>query len=450
MPTYNGFPNSPPANPAYVTIGSFDGVHRGHQALLAAMTEAAHAAGAQSGVLTFDPHPIAVLRPDVPLSYLTTPAERAELIEALGADFTLVLPFSRATAATSAGDFMRALVEHLNLRELWAGPDFALGRGREGNVERLAELGTQMGYTVRVAPPFDLNGEPVRSSRVRGLLAETGDVERAAELLGRPYAVTGEVASGARRGRQLGYPTANVAVPTGRQVPANGIYACWAWLEGQGFPAAVSIGTRPTFDSGQRTVEAYLLDFNGDLYGQTLGLSFISRLRPELRFPDAAALVAQMDNDVQRTRAILSTPRDDAGDSARAAWEELPHTADWSIRVYAESQRQLFARAAAAMYELQDADMDRPTVLARAFSVRAANASELLVSFLNHLLLDQELTGEMYTRFEIDEISDRGLKGVAYGYRGTPTHTAIKAVTYYDLDVRYNAGGWQATVTFDV
>jgi riboflavin kinase/FMN adenylyltransferase len=390
------------------------------------------------------------LRPDISLAYLTTPDERAELIEALGADFTLILPFSRATAATSAADFMRALVERLNLRELWAGPDFALGRGREGNVERLAGLGTQMGYTVRVAPPVDLAGVPVRSSWVRSLLAEAGNVEGAAQMLGRPYSLKGEVTAGAHRGRQLGYPTANIAVPAGRQVPANGIYACWAWLDTAGFPAAVSIGTRPTFDNGLRTVEAYLLDFGDDLYGQTLGVSFIGRLRPELRFPDAGALVAQMDLDVRRTRAILGTPRDDAGANLRDRWEELPHTADWAIRVQAETQRQLFARAAAAMYALQDVDIARPVELARAFSARAADAPELLVAFLSRLLLDQEVAGEMYTRFEIDEISDRGLQGVAYGYRGTPTHTAIKAVTYYDLNVQRRAGSWEATVTFDV
>ena len=450
MQTYEGFPTQPLTQPTFLTIGNFDGVHCGHQALLAEIVEAAQAAGAQAGVLTFNPHPLAVLRPEVPLSYLTTPAERARLIGALGADFALVLPFSHEVAATSAADFMSNLVRRLNLRELWVGPDFALGRGREGNIERLAEIGQGLGYRVRVIPPYDLAGEPVRSSRVRTLLAQDGDVDRAAELLGRPYQVWGEVQSGARRGQSLGYPTANVAVAADRVAPAYGVYACWAWLGEAGRQAAVSVGIRPTFDNGQPTIEAYLLDFSGDLYGQSLGLSFVSRLRPELRFESASALIEQMDRDVQDTRAILRNPPDDAGAAAGEGWQELQHTADWAIQVQGESRRQLFARAASAMFQLQGADGLQPVTLARAVSASGDNAGELLVAYLNRLIWAQEVAGEMYTRFQISEVSDRGLLGIAYGYRGAPTHTAVKAVTYYDLSVERAAGGWTARITFDV
>jgi riboflavin kinase / FMN adenylyltransferase len=458
MPVYHGLPALALDRPSYLTIGSFDGVHRGHQALIAEMVQAAHAAGCLAGVLTFDPHPMAVLRPQIPVSYLTTPMERAALIDTLGADFTVILPFTRAVASTSAADFMAALVDHLHLAELWVGPDFALGRGREGNVTRLMTLGAEMGYTLRVVSPFDLEGEPVRSSRVRALLADDGAAERGAELLGRPYDLWGEVGSGVQRGRRLGFPTANVVPAPGRLTPAYGVYACWVWRMGptpqhslQGLPAAVSIGVRPTFDNGAPSIEAYLLDYRGDLYGETLGLSFVQRLRPELRFADAEALIRQMEDDVTQTRRTLENPPNDAaaGD-ASAGWEELRHTADWAIRVTGPAQRQLFARAASAMFTLEDAGFTQPITLARRAAIQAANPAELLVTWLNRLLLDSAVNRELYTRFEIQAISETGLQAVAYGYAGAPAHTEVKAVTYYDLDVTQTPGGWTATVTFDV
>jgi riboflavin kinase/FMN adenylyltransferase len=465
MQTYLGFPTQPLARPAFLTIGNFDGVHRGHQLLVSEMVVAAHAAGCQAGLLTFDPHPLAVLRPDIALSYLTAPEERAELLAALGLDFVLILPFDRATAALTAAEFMEQIVARVPLCALWIGPDFALGRGREGTAARLGELGQELGYNLRVTPVYDWHSEPVRSSRIRSLLAGEGAVEQAAELLGRPYEVWGEVVHGAERGRGLGFPTANLKLPAGRLVPAFGIYACWAWRGETGFPAAVNVGVRPSFDNGHPSVEAYLLDFDGDLYGETLGLSFIQRLRGEQRFTDIHALIAQMGRDVEVARRKLADPPDDTGRwTARIAgveagssklesapfWTELDHTADWAIRVNGESQRQLFARTAAAMFALQGADPSQPIALARKVNMTAEDAPELLVSWLNRLLLGQELDGALYTRFEIHEISPVGLRGIAYGYPSAPAHTAIKAVTFYDLDVRETADGWTATVTFDV
>jgi riboflavin kinase/FMN adenylyltransferase len=465
MQTFFNFPAQPLERPAFLTIGNFDGVHRGHQMLVSEMVEAAHTAGCGAGLLTFDPHPVAVLRPDLALPYLTSPEERADLLAALGLDFVLILPFDRTTAALTAAEFMRLVVARVPLCALWIGPDFALGRGRDGDATRLEALGQDLGYALRVTSAYDWHGEPVRSSRIRSLLANDGAVEQAAELLGRPYTVWGEVVHGAERGRGLGFPTANLKLPAGRLVPAYGIYACWAWRGETGYPAAVNVGVRPSFDNGHPSVEAYLLDFDDDLYGETLGLSFIHRLRGEQRFADIHALIAQMGRDVEATRRALADSPDDAGSSkleagswtARSAdveakpyWTELPHTADWAIRVIGDSQRQLFARAAAAMFALQDADPSQPITLARRLNVTADDASELLVSWLNRLLLGQELDGALYTRFEIHEISPVGLRGVAYGYPGAPAHTAIKAVTFYDLDVRETAEGWTATVTFDV
>lgn len=462
METYFGFSDpslgqsAQLAQGVFLTIGNFDGVHRGHQALVAALAEAAHAAGCRAGLLTFDPHPLAVLRPDLPLVSLTSIAERAEFLAALGLDFMLVLPFTHQTAALSADEFMAEVAQHLALRRLWVGPDFALGRGREGNVGRLAAIGAQLGFEVHVVAPFSWQEQPVRSSRIRSLLSEAGAAEEAANLLGRPYALWGQVAEGDRRGRRLGFPTANVVPPSDRLVPANGVYACWAWRGSRGYPAVVNVGVRPTFDDPQRatrSIEAYLFDFTGDLYGQELGLSFVARLRGEQRFPDAAALRAQIEADVAAGRRILANPADHAGDADASIgpfWQELPHTADWAIRVTGSSQRQLFARAAAALYRLQDADPARPITLARIVQAQAEQLADLLVSWLNRLLWAQEVGGEMYTRFEIQAISDRGVLGVAYGYEGAPSHTAVKAVTYHDLAVERTADGWTAQVTFDV
>ena len=318
-----------------------------------------------------------------------------------------------------------------------------------------------MGYRVQVVPPFDWQGQPVRSTRVRTLLGEDGDASQAAELLGRPYQAWGTVTTGAQRGRTIGFPTANLLLPAGRLVPANGVYACWAWREARGIPAVVNVGVRPTFDNTHRSIEAFLLDFSGDLYGEPMGLSFVRRLRGEQRFSGIDALVQQIETDVANARRVLGDPPDDAGswrpDAGSALpeggtpfWQELEHAADWAIEVRGASQRQLFARAAAAMYALQDADPARPITLARTVTASADSSAELLVAWLNDLLLSQEIGGEMYTRFEIHAISPLGLLGTAYGYLGAPSHTEIKAVTYYDLDVTQGPEGWTSRITFDV
>ncbi len=456
METYYGFPTTPLQQPIYLTIGNFDGVHRGHQYLIGELAAAAHAADGLAGLLTFEPHPLAVLRPAAQAPRLTSSEERAGLLEALGLDFVLVLPFTAETATTPAEDFVRALVAHLPLRELWVGPDFALGRRRAGNVTLLQALGQAHGYRVQVVQPFELASGAVRSSRVRTLLAEEGAVDQAAVLLGRPYQVWGEVIEGAHRGRALGFPTANLRLPADRLAPAYGVYACWAWRGDTGHPAVVNIGVRPSFDNGHPSVEAFLLDFSGDIYGETLGLSFIQRLRPEKRFGDVAALIAQIRSDADTARRLLAVPPTQAqtacwfAEAVNRPWTELSHTADWAIDVAGPDDRTLFANTAAAMYALQDADPGQPCTVARAVNVAANDYPDLLVAWLNRLLLGQELDGAMYTRFEITELAPRGLRGTAYGYRGAPSHTGIKAVTYYDADVRETAEGWQARVTFDV
>lgn len=288
-----------------LTIGSFDGVHRGHQRLFHCLVARARDQGRLSTALSFYPHPRVVLQPDAPPSYLTSEIERARLLDALGLDILALIAFTRELADTPAEVFVRMLVERLCMRELWVGPGFALGRGREGQIPALRRLGQQLGYSVHVVEPVYEDGQPISSTRIRALLAE-GHVERAAELLGRYYAISGAVLHGAARGRRLGFPTANLRVPAERAAPADGVYAVWAHVGAERYPAVANIGIRPSFDAGERLLETHLMGFAGDLYGRCLRVEFVRRLRGERRFESGEALSAQVQQDMQQAMAILS------------------------------------------------------------------------------------------------------------------------------------------------
>lgn len=317
-----------PAGPVAATIGNFDGIHRGHQVLLGQVVAAKQTLGTagRAAFITFDPHPLAVLRPQMDHRLLTTPQERVQLAGALGIDLGIIHPFTHETAAMDAAGFMRLLVDHLGLAHLVVGPDFALGRNRSGTLEVLRALGEQMGYGVTVIEPVDGVGGPVRSNRVRQLLDE-GDVATAAALLDRPYHVTGVVVEGDRRGRQIGVPTANLRTPPEKLWPANGVYATRTWLhepngEIAAFDSATNIGVRPTVDGTRRTLETHILDFprpgeSGDLYGATITVEFMARLRGEQRFSGLDALVAQIRADVAEARERLA--RLPAGEPPRYA-----------------------------------------------------------------------------------------------------------------------------------
>lgn len=304
MRTYYDLPDPPFSTPTNLTIGNFDGVHLGHQALIRRLIADARAARRHAGLLTFHPHPAAVLRPEVNHQYLTTIDQRLAIFDGLGLDFAVVYPFTRATAATPARQFMAQLQAALNLVYLLVGPDFALGRNREGNVEALRAFGAVDGYTVQTIEPQILGEDEVRSGRIRRDLAG-GDVASAARQLGRPYQIEGQVVDGAHRGSTIGFPTANLDVPAERLLPANGVYATWSTVAGQRRASVTNIGVRPSFDNGLRTVEAHLLDFQGDLYGQLLTLEFVARLRSEMRFSGIDALRAQIARDVATARDIL-------------------------------------------------------------------------------------------------------------------------------------------------
>jgi riboflavin kinase/FMN adenylyltransferase len=233
------------------------------------------------------------------------PDDKIAVLDSLGLDLTAVLPFTQEMARTPAADFVAELVTHLKMRQLWAGADFALGRNREGDIPRLQQLGETLGFQVVVVEPFVQGGEVVSSTRIRRLL-EVGEIRQVTALLGRYPSLSGQVTTGAHRGRRLGFPTANLAVMAERVIPADGIYAGFAWVNGRRYPAAINIGVRPTFSETERAVEAYLLDFSGDLYGLDLKLELVERLRPEKRFETLDALVAQMQADVEQSALLLA------------------------------------------------------------------------------------------------------------------------------------------------
>jgi riboflavin kinase/FMN adenylyltransferase len=290
----------------WLTIGSFDGVHKGHQAILRKLIAGAHAAGAPAVVLTFFPHPSIVLRGRSGPFYLTSPEERAALLGELGVDRVITLPFDRELAAQTARQFVQALYDHLGLRHLHVGHDFALGRGRQGDLPYLQGLGKEMGFTVSVMHPVRQQGQAVSSSRIRAVLGE-GDVRLARALLGRRYQVEGEVVAGDGRGRTIGIPTANLDVWSERLLPKSGVYACLACVDGQIRRAVANIGVRPTFETQEALprVEAHLLDYAGDLYGKDMALSFVARLRDEQRFANVQELVAQIQADIRQAKKLL-------------------------------------------------------------------------------------------------------------------------------------------------
>ncbi len=290
--------------PTVLTVGSFDGIHRGHRYLISRVVARAREIGGASALVTLHPHPKIVLRPNSPLQYLSTIEERVDLLAPLGLDYAVILPFSLEYSQIRARDFVQMLIDHLNMKELIAGPDFALGYKREGNIEFLRALGKEKGFTVNVVEPQKFDDEIMSSTRIREMIA-SGDLEDATRLLGRFPSVRGRVVRGDQRGRSLGFPTANLAVAERRLLPADGIYAVRVRIDGRWYGGAASIGVRPTFGSGQRTVEVYVLDFDGDLYDQVIEVQFIKRLREERKFENVDALIRQMKQDVAEARQVI-------------------------------------------------------------------------------------------------------------------------------------------------
>lgn len=292
---------------AWLTIGSFDGVHLGHQQIINEITSGAQAVGAPAVVLTFYPHPSVVLRGPRESFYLTTQEKKAALLEALGVDILIIQPFNREVSSISARDFVNQLYTHLKMQQLWIGHDFALGHNREGTFPVLEEYGKELGFKVQALDAFRIEGEVVSSSCVRRCL-EAGQVEQATKLLGRPFSLSGLVEKGDGRGHKIGSPTANLAIPKELAVPAAGVYAGRVNLDDKTYRAVSNIGVRPTFEeqTAAARVEAHILDFEKNIYGEEIELEFVAHLRDERRFPDVDALKAQIQVDIRQAEALFT------------------------------------------------------------------------------------------------------------------------------------------------
>ena len=295
-----------PLRDSYLSIGVFDGVHLGHRYLLEVLLSEAAVAECAAGVVTFRNNPVAVLRPEISIQSLTTLEERTRLLGGFGIDLVVPITFTLEVSGVTAREFVAGLQRYLHMRGLVVGPDFALGHNRQGTPAVLEALGKELGFSVKVVDTYMQGDVRVSSSAIRVALTQ-GDVIMASRLLGKYYSLTGKVVPGAGRGgSMLGYPTANLAVDAGILLPADGIYATWAYIDQHRYLAATSIGVRPTFGAGERTIEAFVMDFHGDLYHKGIRLEFVERLRDEVPFHNIDALRKQMDMDVEQVRAILS------------------------------------------------------------------------------------------------------------------------------------------------
>jgi riboflavin kinase/FMN adenylyltransferase len=289
--------------PVDLTIGVFDGVHRGHQHLIQQMVAGAAASGRATACVTFDPDPEAVLYPQRQPFGLSSVVERLERLQALGIGRVELLPFTWEIARQSPWEFMSWLHERFRLHRLWVGVDFALGRDRTGTVETLAQIGQTLGFGVVALEPLQEVGRPISSTWIREAVSQ-GDVSLAASLLGRQYCLEGSVIEGARRGRQLGFPTANVVPPRGRAIPSDGVYFVEANWSGISYAAVANLGPRPTFHEAERLLEVHVLDYDGELYGTNLEVCFRQRLREVRKFETVQDLSTQIQKDVATARSL--------------------------------------------------------------------------------------------------------------------------------------------------
>lgn len=302
--------------PAVLTIGAFDGVHRGHQFLIRQVVERARRLDYGSVVITFDPRPEVLFRPDS--LQLTDGPAKARIISSLGVDTLVMVPFTRQFSEIPAGQFLLSILEHVNLAEMWVGADFAFGYKRGGTVDMLIRSGQQSGFAVHVVPRRPLDGVAVSSSLVRDRIV-AGDVAGAAKYLGHWYAWEGLVVHGDQRGRELGFPTANLQPPPHQLLPATGVYAGYVRFDGQRLPAAISVGYNVHFHGTSLKVEAHILDWDGDIYDRIIGIEFVARVREEREFTSLDALITEMQHDCKEVGRLLARA-DEPGERIMPGW----------------------------------------------------------------------------------------------------------------------------------
>jgi riboflavin kinase/FMN adenylyltransferase len=297
--------NITPQGETLLTMGMFDGVHAGHRYLLEKLQQRAAEKNLLSGVVTFNPHPQSVLHPHDQLPWLSDVEDRVKNLKELGINIVAVLTFTPEVARLGAKEFISLVKRHLKMRGIMVGPDFALGRGREGDIDLLRSLGREMEFSVEIIPPYAINGEVVSSTLIRRALAQ-GDTRKVKRLMGRYFYLAGKVITSDKRGRILGFPTANLDIKPQQALPDNGTYATITQVNGKQFPSATNIGIRPTFGEGEKTVETHLLNYKGDLYGKEIRVEFVQKLRDEQRFPSFEELKNQIEKDIREAEIILA------------------------------------------------------------------------------------------------------------------------------------------------
>lgn len=436
-----------------LTVGTFDGLHLGHQRLLRRLMRSARASERLSGVVTFDPLPRTLLAPESNLMCLTTIEDKIELLQSWGLDLVVIVPFTWEVARTSARDFLRPLCERLRMAELWVGWNFALGRGREGNVATLQQLGQEMGFRVHVVQPVRDGGAAISSTQIRSLL-RAGHVREAGEMLGRNYSVRGILVPEAGEGWLSGSPVAFLQVRDICTVPTQGVYAAYVVLQGKRYHAVANIGAHPN------SVEVLLLDSPSELYGNEVRLEFVEYVRHEPLSADGGERAAQAGKVVEHARETLrrqacTKVRKTVGGPKRASaaaqlpYEQLNHTADLALRIYGRTLRQLFANAAYAMFS-QLADLSLRPSVQREVEVEGIDYESLLVNWLNELLYLHDTRGEVYSEFRVHSLSRRRLRATVHGAPTENVATIIKGATYHELAIHRTDQGYTATVVLDV
>ena len=293
--------------PLFLAIGVFDGVHRGHQAVISTSARHAHAADGTPVVVTFDPHPAKVLRPNDAPHLLTARQHKIDLIRSLGVGHLLVVEFTQQFAGTAPDEFVRQLLEHSKpLREICVGHEWSFGKNRAGNLSLLKKLGAELGFDVVGIPPVTVDGQVVSSTAIRNAV-KAGKFDDAASMLGRPYSILGTVTGGEKLGTKFGFPTANLSAHS-EQFPPDGVYFAEAWIQGVLYHGVVNLGIRPTVAKGEppRVLEIHILDFHEDIYGENIEVRFLQYLRPEKKFPNVEALIQQIELDVQQARKLCA------------------------------------------------------------------------------------------------------------------------------------------------
>jgi riboflavin kinase/FMN adenylyltransferase len=300
-----------PKRSTALTIGVFDGVHLGHQLLINKVKEKAAANNLESVVVTFLHHPRLILGHQSQITFITSIEERVQLLKNLGVSHVVTLSFTHELARLSAHEYIKLMMQHLKMRELVVGPDFALGRGREGNIHSLRSLGEELGFGIEVVPPLLYQGEVVSSTAIRGALAR-GEINKINKFLGRRFTLNGQVEHGDSRGKTLGYPTANLLPEEEQALPADGVYAAYAIIDKHRYNAVLNIGVRPTFRGEHRLIEVHIIDFNSNIYGQDLNIELVDRLRDEMKFPGPEELKTQLSKDVELAKLLLERSSSDS------------------------------------------------------------------------------------------------------------------------------------------